>query len=481
MTQWVRGFLGPRVRLHLCVFIVASGLLYWWLGPGDRPMRARLPSLFSYLSKSGEPIVWTKDGLVALPAAYQANIYQAEGQGVCSDRYGSQYIRKFSASATNHCDNTSTSTLTCFTHEAHESRVDSFCMGVSATVDPSSRSVSLDCSTRPWTDEDSAKGAMELRHFPSYWYNTGPDVIFNQYIHTKGEQETPVVSGDSKRNYLLVKREPTIENLWHTLMQISSLSLSLDILRTTLTPGTQTPLFTTQDAKMSQVIILDDFDDGPFFELWNMFGDIPAARLQAIPNPGTGKVVVPLPGGSNPIWGGDWVELHCEHSAIINALVNRILDFYDIPHSPPERATLTLTLIDRRNQRLLDNQDHLFAVLQKTFPTVKVQLVDFAQLPFREQVETVRKTDILVGVHGAGLTHELFLPSNSSVVEILPPTCDYKGFSNMANFLGHRYFAGKGREQDYTGITGDWHADTVFIDEDKLVQLVEKAVAVAIS
>jgi len=37
---------------------------------------------------------------------------------------------------------------------------------------------------------------------------------------------------------------------------------------------------------------------------------------------------------------------------------------------------------------------------------------------FRQQLRIIQDTDILIGIHGAGLTHLLFLPDWSSVFEL---------------------------------------------------------------
>jgi glycoprotein 2-beta-D-xylosyltransferase len=38
----------------------------------------------------------------------------------------------------------------------------------------------------------------------------------------------------------------------------------------------------------------------------------------------------------------------------------------------------------------------------------------------KEQLKFIRKTDILIGMHGAGLTHALFLPKTSGLIELFP-------------------------------------------------------------
>ncbi len=46
-----------------------------------------------------------------------------------------------------------------------------------------------------------------------------------------------------------------------------------------------------------------------------------------------------------------------------------------------------------------------------------VNVVDFAEISFREQLQIVANTDLFMGVHGNGLTHLLFLPDDATVLE----------------------------------------------------------------
>jgi hypothetical protein len=68
-------------------------------------------------------------------------------------------------------------------------------------------------------------------------------------------------------------------------------------------------------------------------------------------------------------------------------------------------------------------------------------VVDMAQIPPESQVDLARNSKILVGQHGAGLTHMIWMPTGSTVIEIHPPLPDeaIDIFRQLAQALGHRY------------------------------------------
>ena len=70
----------------------------------------------------------------------------------------------------------------------------------------------------------------------------------------------------------------------------------------------------------------------------------------------------------------------------------------------------------------------------------EVAVHDFAALSLRDQVDVVSATDILVGAHGAALTHLLFLPRHGVAVEVVarPARATYRLFPHMATWSGHR-------------------------------------------
>lgn len=69
------------------------------------------------------------------------------------------------------------------------------------------------------------------------------------------------------------------------------------------------------------------------------------------------------------------------------------------------------------------------------------EVVDLARLEPRSQIGLMESTSVLVGQHGAGLVHMLWMAPGSLVIEIAPPlppeVIDL--FERLATCLGHRY------------------------------------------
>ncbi|KAK2465103.1 hypothetical protein APHAL10511_002911 [Amanita phalloides] len=74
---------------------------------------------------------------------------------------------------------------------------------------------------------------------------------------------------------------------------------------------------------------------------------------------------------------------------------------------------------------------------------IKFHEAHFERNTIREQVELAAKTTIMIGVHGNGLTHQLWMPSSpwSTVMEILRPTAYLFDYEMLARNVGHRHYA----------------------------------------
>ena len=94
--------------------------------------------------------------------------------------------------------------------------------------------------------------------------------------------------------------------------------------------------------------------------------------------------------------------------------------------------SLTIRLILRHNYlahprntkgdmtRKIKNEKEILAALVDAFEEDKVEKLVLESMKMKNQIELISQTDILIGMHGAGLTHILFLPDTSGVIELMP-------------------------------------------------------------
>ena len=68
----------------------------------------------------------------------------------------------------------------------------------------------------------------------------------------------------------------------------------------------------------------------------------------------------------------------------------------------------------KRQFRLFINAQQLTNKLSTILPkNILIRLIDFAQLPMKDQISAMRSTDYLIGLHGAGMSLSIFLPHKS--------------------------------------------------------------------
>lgn len=85
--------------------------------------------------------------------------------------------------------------------------------------------------------------------------------------------------------------------------------------------------------------------------------------------------------------------------------------------------------------RRLANEEACVAVLRSA--GLAVQAIDFACRPFEEQLRIAAETDILVGIHGAGLTHFLWMPPHGGLLEVDPESGgSWRCFRHLATWTG---------------------------------------------
>lgn len=425
----------------------------------------------STVTKSQLPIDYANDP-INLPGT---------SSGFCSDLFGLDYVYNLAGNRESYCPDQAPASMTCGWVRIIPERKDYYCVAEKAAFHRKQGKFQLGCSPDP-----------SLWLLPRQIYDTGiPNVLDHYFGRAGGDgsltKETDTCEGkQSDRIAVLIKRE-LHKNLWHTLMEVMAYYVTMDVMRVEdpSRPPNDPLHLSADDLARTQIILLDDMELGPFADLWSMFSKYPVVKLSDYKKSGLrapnidcyDRVIIPMPGGSFPVWQGDWKPHSCHDSAVLAVMRDRILDHFKIPLAPTAESTaekeITVTFIDRQGNRVLRNQKSLIDRLRKDYPTIKIQAIDFASLTFKQQIELVRTTNILVGTHGAGLTHLLFLPERSNVVEIQAPNLKYHGFHNLAGLMGHRYFS-----TEVTAIDGgDWHwAKWMEVNEEKFMRVMDAAV-----
>ncbi|KAI1149474.1 hypothetical protein F4825DRAFT_51573 [Nemania diffusa] len=396
--------------------------------------------------------------------------YSIPGEGETCSRFSPTYFEDFHAHAASYCDSGSQAELTCFHRPSGFGRkTDSFCYAKGAVLNVQQQKFHLNCGLRMFSEQEQADGLLPFNKLPAYWYETGPAYVFSLAIsvgkgvsrrgETSDQPDVPQLveevtsSARPPKTILLLKREGE-GNPWHSIIEIFSTYMTFDILRMPRggVPGEEgSPLFRhPDDSDDTQIVILDDRPDGPYFDLWTLFARRKPVRFSelladqsAAESLTSVNLIVPLAGSSNPFWKEDDQAEQCINSPILNVFSDRILNFYGVENTPFRRPdkSIVVTFVKRRDSRRLKNQDALFAELGRRNPHISLQMVDFAAVPFSEQVRIARETDILVGAHGAGLTHLMFMRQNDgAVVEIQPKGLDHHGYKNVAGMRGLGYF-----------------------------------------
>ena len=121
-------------------------------------------------------------------------------------------------------------------------------------------------------------------------------------------------------------------------------------------------------------------------------------------------------------------------------------------------------------------------------PGVELQVaLNFDSIPFEEQVRQLASADILIGPHGAGLTHVLFMRPHSVLIELLPHAWADPGYRTLSHYMGSVYMHWQQTEEalseemltvsNTTRSTG--RSNSFHVDVEAVIGLLRAAVNIA--
>ncbi|XP_023241449.1 protein O-linked-mannose beta-1,4-N-acetylglucosaminyltransferase 2-like [Centruroides sculpturatus] len=113
--------------------------------------------------------------------------------------------------------------------------------------------------------------------------------------------------------------------------------------------------------------------------------------------------------------------------SLIKAFINFVKKTLQIEKIKIDAHKPKVALIHREGRRKILNEDELSKSIESF---AVVEIIDFSELSFKQQVQKVQEYSVLVGINGAGLTNALYLPESSVAVQLVP----YKAQLNVDEF-----------------------------------------------
>ncbi|KAJ8602204.1 hypothetical protein CTAYLR_003615 [Chrysophaeum taylorii] len=277
---------------------------------------------------------------------------------------------------------------------------------------------------------------------------------------------------------LIVERD-TFANLFHNSEDFFNAQIALAILEWSL-----------EDV---QILLTDIYPKGPFWPMWSKVfrgAREPLTAFDVAQKYGTKnvcfkKVVIAILGAAAPVTVASF-NTRCSRSAIVRSYADLVVATLGLAeHTRYARANVVdpkrvvVTFMARRSasewpeKRFCDSRRSFFrcerlnhlgvrklgrsvkndaAVVsalktleQQHFQNgarVEVQDVDYSILSYEDQIRTDLDTDVMVGPHGAGLLHNIFMPDRAVLVELfIDASQANRHFHNFARWQGRNYFS----------------------------------------
>eukprot|EP00614_Pseudopedinella_elastica_P013743 CAMPEP_0172585074 /NCGR_PEP_ID=MMETSP1068-20121228/4546_1 /TAXON_ID=35684 /ORGANISM="Pseudopedinella elastica, Strain CCMP716" /LENGTH=568 /DNA_ID=CAMNT_0013379417 /DNA_START=188 /DNA_END=1895 /DNA_ORIENTATION=- len=421
---------------------------------------------------------------------------RAQGGGSCEGDFGMGLIARWRATRKPCClaRSGSDSSLECHLvkQTKHHGHGDQLVLGTNVRVDYK------DWATKAVTDKvlkdyigtkhsDAAyvhmsKGALAAtcETDPSEWKKAafpGWNEDWFKSLDTGRAEDTDLGCDHWEEQPTLLLQRDTFANFFHDSEDFFNTFIALAVLK-----------WPTDDL---QVIITDLYPKGPFWDMWSRVFAGRRAPLTAWDLKTKygkqsrvcyRKLALGIYGPASPITVASW-RTPCSRTPLVRAYSDYVVrglglegrTHYAQPSGPPRVVTITYMArrassqwperrfcdskqsffkcedwmhLDKRSLgRMIRNDKQVVAALKEletrrwtNGAQVTFRDVDFNLLSFEEQIAVDITTDVMVGPHGAGLMHNIFMPDRGVLVELhIDNSGSNQHFHNLARWQGRKY------------------------------------------
>ncbi|KAL3657051.1 hypothetical protein V7S43_018099 [Phytophthora oleae] len=93
----------------------------------------------------------------------------------------------------------------------------------------------------------------------------------------------------------------------------------------------------------------------------------------------------------------------------------------------------------RRVQRMWQNEDEILDKMREEYQECEFQSLEFTNMTMHEQMRAMLDSDVVIGMHGAGMVNVMWTRPETLVIEIFPRRRFRWGYRNICQYLGCRW------------------------------------------
>ena len=330
-------------------------------------------------------------------------------------------------------------------------------------------------STCKKTELYQQKKTLLGKHYGNFM-NNFKDKNESPIENEKIEKNKKDIDFISTTTYLLI-RDEDCENAFHSHADFLNMFLIMSILN--INPHD------INNNGGQQVLLFDRHINGPFFELiqqafspLNLIKRISDYKSKIIlfkhlvfhlESP----AALIFPKVSNP------GPLRCYNTGLFQSYRKYILYSFNLLNvTPPPIPKIILTIRQRTKDknvgRIMTNLEEVKKVINEG-NMIDFQIIDQATMSFSQQLQLIRSSNILVGIHGAGLMFIMYAAEEAILIEIHPTYRQDRHFRHASRMTGKIYMPLRATTQE----TCEGSSDNIMVPIPEFKQTLDGAIRLA--